>query len=1310
MNKPFTPLKNNQSSITTAGQIPRVVGNSAKVIWKTVILTIFMLSMLLGYNDAFAQSNVHCTMVCNDDLNISVGNDCSVTIYYDQILEDGDNSRTCSPNGIHAFTIDVMDENLNVIPTSPTIPYEYVGRTLTVKVKHWATGNNCWSRITLQDKIPPRLNCPADIAVACTQSTDPSVTGQATATDCGSGSNVTFEDIFTDLDCGNPIGKITRIWTAEDLHGNRSQCSQIITINRPSTNTVVFPANLDGISKPAISCVGVNADANQTNPEFTGYPTINGQPITGISGDICKLNAVFTDQFINGCSGSYKILRKWTVLNLCTSDLLESTQIIEVADDTPPMIVVPADITVGTQSTSCFANVPLLPATVTDACSENVTVRITSQFNTIDANGGVLLDIPLGTHTVVYEATDACGNTASQSMKITVIDDDLPVVVCNDETVVSLSSNGTATVFATSFDEGSYDNCCLDKLLVRRVGDADFGLNVQFACTDTDVMVELQVTDCHGNSNSCMINVTIQDKVEPTIVCPADQTIDCEADYSDLSQFGQPQVVDNCGFEIIESTQSDIDNCGVGTVTRTWTAMGSGGEGTSCSQIITIINASPWNANNNQISWPADYETAQCVGAATLDPEDLPAGFNEPTFIGDNACALIATNYQDLILDVEAPACFKILRTWTVIDWCQYEVNNPDGIGRYEFEQIIKVIDDTAPAFGVEPADYTVDMLDQTCVITVTLPNVGVTDCSPNATVTAQGALGSGFGPFPNVMPGVYDMTYIATDGCGNSISKDVKITVRDGKKPTPICIDGLVLSIETGTGGNPASVALWAQDLDAKSFDNCTPESDLEFRIRRYDGTLDTPPGSSNITFTCNDLGTQQVEVWVLDANGNADFCITTVNIQDNINVCSGDVVDPSGHVALSGRIATETGGAVSDVSVQITAPDRAPYMTSDDGEYIYEQLDGNLDYALIPEKNEAPKNGVSTLDIIKMRKHLLNIERFDSPYKYIAADVDQSGNVSTLDLINTRKLILGLIESFPNNESWRFVPSTYVFQENANPLETDFPEIAVVPSETTDKSQIDFMAIKVGDVDYSAQSNGLVSNESRNNGANLFFDLEDTTFKAGETVNVTFKANNFTAILGYQMELFFDNEIVDYQGFTKGEISSLTTDNLGLADAANGKVKISWDDLEAVNVADGDALFSFQFKANRAGQLSDILTLNTRGLVPQAYSTTDEIYDLALNFNNKTPTANGVELLQNQPNPFRGQTTIRFNLPTAQKATLTIFDVQGKMIKQFGGDYKKGTHSITVEGADLPTVGLMYYSLETADEKIIKKMILLN
>ena len=64
----------------------------------------------------------------------------------------------------------------------------------------------------------------------------------------------------------------------------------------------------------------------------------------------------------------------------------------------------------------------------------------------------------------------------------------------------------------------------------------------------------------------------------------------------------------------------------------------------------------------------------------------------------------------------------------------------------------------------------------------------------------------------------------------------------------------------------------------------------------------------------------------------------------------------------------------------------------------------------ALIPSKNIEPRNGVSTLAIIKIRKHLLNLEKFDSPYKYIAADVDQSGSISTLDLIQISRHLLNV------------------------------------------------------------------------------------------------------------------------------------------------------------------------------------------------------------------------------------------------------------------------------------------------------------
>mgnify|MGYP000727113042 CR=1 FL=1 len=59
---------------------------------------------------------------------------------------------------------------------------------------------------------------------------------------------------------------------------------------------------------------------------------------------------------------------------------------------------------------------------------------------------------------------------------------------------------------------------------------------------------------------------------------------------------------------------------------------------------------------------------------------------------------------------------------------------------------------------------------------------------------------------------------------------------------------------------------------------------------------------------------------------------------------------------------------------------------------------------------------------DLVLISKHILNVERLDSPYKMIAADVNNSQTITTLDLIQLRKLILGKIDKLPESSSWRF------------------------------------------------------------------------------------------------------------------------------------------------------------------------------------------------------------------------------------------------------------------------------------------------
>src|SRR5690606_3917197 len=100
------------------------------------------------------------------------------------------------------------------------------------------------------------------------------------------------------------------------------------------------------------------------------------------------------------------------------------------------------------------------------------------------------------------------------------------------------------------------------------VDDYDRGLHynshVPFACCDAAVpyvLVELEVRDAHGNVNYCMVQVEVQDKVAPTIVCPPDITVSCDYwfDLNTLSllsdrTFGT--VID--GFQYPESARQPI--------------------------------------------------------------------------------------------------------------------------------------------------------------------------------------------------------------------------------------------------------------------------------------------------------------------------------------------------------------------------------------------------------------------------------------------------------------------------------------------------------------------------------------------------------------------------------------------------------------------------------------------------------------------------------------------------------------------------------------------------------------------------------
>jgi hypothetical protein len=143
----------------------------------------------------------------------------------------------------------------------------------------------------------------------------------------------------------------------------------------------------------------------------------------------------------------------------------------------------------------------------------------------------------------------------------------------------------------------------------------------------------------------------------------------------------------------------------------------------------------------------------------------------------------------------------------------------------------------------------------------------------------------------PELPYGTHKIKWIVEDGCGNETICEYTFVVKDCKKPTVVCINGLSVNIMP-----TKMIALWDTDFLQYTEDNCTPTpANLVTAIRKSGtgtGFPTNPDGTpqKSVTFTCDELGTQLVELWSMDLAGNADYCETYVIVQDNMGNCSGD------------------------------------------------------------------------------------------------------------------------------------------------------------------------------------------------------------------------------------------------------------------------------------------------------------------------------------------------------------------------------------------------------------------------------------
>jgi hypothetical protein len=551
----------------------------------------------------------------------------------------------------------------------------------------------------------------------------------------------------------------------------------------------------------------------------------------------------------------------------------------------------------------------------------------------------------------------------------------------------------------------------------------------------------------------------------------------------------------------------------------------------------------------------------------------------------------------------------------------------------------------------------------------------------------------------PQLPYGTHKIKWTVSDGCGNELTCQYPVVVKDCKKPTVVCLNGLGVSL--GQGG---TIQLFASDFLQYGQDNCTPANQLKYGIRKTGtGTGFPTDGTGNpitsVNYICPDIGTQHIELWAIDKAGNAGYCSSYVIIKDDGMHCNPNLDS----LTVLGNIRTGLGGSdgVSGVDVTLsvtpyTLPTLAPEAVQTDtaGAYAFATkvpVYGN--YMIVPKKNDDPLNGVTTYDLVLISKHILGQQKLTDPYRIIAADANKSGSVTTLDIVELRKLILGIYTTFPNNDSWRFVDRSFVFPNPTFPFQTPFPEIVSTIYSQAVMYPWDFIAVKTGDVNGSAAPHNGAPDPVDRSVHTVYFDVEDRQVVAGETFTVALKSAQ--PVLGYQFTLGYEG--LELESLMPG--AGMTTDHFGVFPRAITTSYNSPEDEGSLTT------FGLRFRALRSGRLSDMMGISSNITSAEAYVPGGFVADAGLRFDGNRIVRPGLELYQNVPNPFSHQTQIGFNLPADCRASLKVYTVDGRVVFDHSAEYGQGFHRLTVDLQEAVS-GMLYYQLETPEGTLTRKM----
>ena len=365
-------------------------------------------------------------------------------------------------------------------------------------------------------------------------------------------------------------------------------------------------------------------------------------------------------------------------------------------------------------------------------------------------------------------------------------------------------------------------------------------------------------------------------------------------------------------------------------------------------------------------------------------------------------------------------------------------------------------------------------------------------------------------------------------------------------------------------------------------------------------------------------------------------------------------------------------------------------------------------------PTKNNDIKknNGVSRIDVILVQNHILNKIKLNSPFKLIAADVNNNKSISNIDVIFMKRLILGIDTTFTGNRLWAFVDSAYKFADTTNPF--PFKDSISFNNLTTNQTNQTFIGVKIGDVNYDW--NPSLSRGNTIDNVELLYNVISTKEKSNQTdlsevshfvrndeLRIPISVKNFKELTALQYTLNFNHKNYEFVGIENNKLGVEFNDK---QKAINGNISFLWADAkgEGHTLEDGNEIFTLVLKTKEVGISNDKLGLSLTNDITEieAWDKNYQQHNIVLTKRETKGKQQEIKQITLSPNPAKDFLNVK--LINTEAKQISIFNTLRKIVY---------TTNIVTTNNQIPvgnlTTGTYFVEIITADgnkqvEKFIK------